>query len=34
MGGYRGIFKLEWVFTRAAAANNLVRVRNLATQAT
>ena len=27
---YRGIFKVGWVFTFAAAAYNLVRMRNLA----
>jgi hypothetical protein len=31
---HRGIFKVRWVFTFAAAAYNLVRMRNLATQAT
>jgi hypothetical protein len=31
---HRGIFKVEWVFTFAAAAYNLVRMRNLAMQAT
>jgi len=29
---YRGIFKVGWVFTLAAAAYNLVRMRNLAIQ--
>ena len=31
---HRGIFKVGWVFTFAAAAYNLVRMRNLAIQAT
>jgi transposase len=31
---HRGIFKVGWVFTFAAAAYNLVRMRNLAMQAT
>src|SRR3989441_5916510 len=31
---HRGIFKVGWVFTFAAAAYNLVRMRNLAVQAT
>ena len=31
---HRGIFKVGWVFTFAAAAYNLVRLRNLAMQAT
>ena len=31
---YRGIFKVGWVFTFAAAAYNLVRLRNLAMLAT
>ena len=30
---HRGIFKVGWVFTFAAAASNLVRLRNLAMQA-
>ena len=30
----RFLFKVGWVFTFAAAAYNLVRMRNLATQAT
>ena len=30
---HRGIFKVDWVFTFAAAAYNLVRMRNLAIQA-
>jgi IS5 family transposase len=30
---YRGIFKVGWIFTFAAAAYNLVRMRNLAIQA-
>jgi len=29
---HRGIFKVGWVFTFAAAAYNLVRMRNLALQ--
>jgi hypothetical protein len=31
---HRGIFKVGWVFTCAAAAYNLVRLRNLAIQET
>jgi len=31
---HRGVFKVGWVFTFAAAAYNLVRMRNLAIQAT
>jgi IS5 family transposase len=31
---HRGVFKVGWVFTFAAAAYNLVRLRNLAMQAT
>jgi hypothetical protein len=31
---HRGIFKVGWIFTFAAAAYNLVRMRNLAGQAT
>jgi hypothetical protein len=31
---HRGILKVGWVFTFAAAAYNLVRLRNLAMQAT
>ena len=31
---HRGIFRVGWVFTFAAAAYNLVRMRNLAMQAT
>jgi hypothetical protein len=31
---HRGIFKVGWLFTFAAAAYNLVRLRNLAMQAT
>jgi hypothetical protein len=31
---HRGIFKVGWVFTFAAAAYNLIRMRNLASQAT
>ena len=31
---HRGILKVGWVFTFAAAAYNLVRMRNLAIQAT
>jgi len=31
---HRGIFKVGWVFTFAATAYNLVRIRNLALQAT
>ena len=31
---HRGIFKVRWAFTFAAAAYNLVRMRNLAIQAT
>jgi transposase len=31
---HRGVFKVGWVFTFAAAAYNLVRLRNLITQAT
>jgi hypothetical protein len=31
---HRGIFKVGWVFTFAAAAYDLVRMRNLAIQAT
>lgn len=30
---HRGVFKVGWVFTFAAAAYNLVRMRNLAMQA-
>jgi IS5 family transposase len=30
---HRGIFKVGWIFTFAAAAYNLVRMRNLAIQA-
>jgi hypothetical protein len=31
---HRGVFKVGWVFTFAAAAYNLVRMKNLAIQAT
>jgi hypothetical protein len=31
---HRGIFKVGWIFTFAAAANNSVRMRNLAIHAT
>ena len=31
---HRGVFKVGWVFTFAAAAYNLVRLRNLTMQAT
>ncbi len=31
---HRGVFKVGWVFTFAAAAYNLVRMRNLAMQST
>jgi hypothetical protein len=31
---HRGIFKVGWAFTLAAVAYNLVRMRNLAIQAT
>jgi hypothetical protein len=31
---HRGVLKVGWVFTFAAAAYNLVRMRNLAIQAT
>jgi len=32
-GQHRGIFKVGWAFTFAAAAYNLVRMKNLAIQA-